>query len=86
MPSYRLSFINEIPEAERCSIAVSARSSSTLRNPERAVEAAKTRFARLEGICNWNIHAGRIEFEPINLPKIRPSAEAKDAEHKGTQQ
>jgi hypothetical protein len=28
----------------------------------------KKRFARLEGICNWNIHAGRIELEVIDLP------------------
>jgi hypothetical protein len=36
------------------------------RTPERAVEAAKKRFARLEGIRNWKIHATLIETEPIN--------------------
>jgi hypothetical protein len=69
MPSYRVSFINDIPRNEKLfhcwqrSIVV-----RTARSPERAVEAAKKRFARLEGICNWNIHAGRIELEVIDLP------------------
>jgi hypothetical protein len=37
------------------------------RSPERAVEAAKKRFARLEGILDWKIHAGLIEMEAIDL-------------------
>ncbi|MBV8935287.1 MAG: hypothetical protein JO095_05740 [Alphaproteobacteria bacterium] len=87
MPSYRVSFINDILQG---GTLFHCRQRSMMmraaRNPERAVEAAKKRFARLEGICNWNIHAGQIEFEPINLPGIRPSTEAKNAEHKETQQ
>ena len=37
------------------------------RSPERAVEAAKKRFARLEGIRDWKIHAALIEMEAIDL-------------------
>ena len=87
MPSYRVSFMNDIPRGGKlfhcCQRSVVIRAA---RNPERAVEAAKKRFARIEGICNWNIHAGRIELELINLPKIRPSREAGDGERKGAQQ
>jgi hypothetical protein len=66
MPSYRVSFINEIPRNERlfrcCQRSIIIRSART---PERAVEAAKKRFARLEGICDWKIHAALIEMEPM---------------------
>ena len=69
VPSYRVSFINDIPRSAKlfhcCQRSIVVR---TARSPERAVEAAKKRFARLEGICNWNIHAGRIELEVIDLP------------------
>ena len=69
MPSYRVSFINDIPRNQKlfrcCQRSIVVRAA---RSPERAVEAAKKRFARLEGICNWNIHAGRIELEVIDLP------------------
>ena len=69
MPSYRVCFINDIPRNGKlfhcCQRSIVVRGA---RSPERAVEAAKKRFARLEGICNWNIHAGRIEVEMIDLP------------------
>jgi len=69
VPSYRVSFINDIPRNAKlfhcCQRSIVVR---TARSRERAVEAAKKRFARLEGICNWNIHAGRIELEVIDLP------------------
>jgi hypothetical protein len=65
MPTYRVCFINDIPRNEkllRCQRSIIIRSART---PERAVEAAKKRFARLEGIRNWKIHAALIEIEPI---------------------
>ena len=66
MPSYRVSFINEIPRNQKlfrcCQRMITIRSART---PERAVEAAKKRFARLEGIRNWKIHAALIAIEPI---------------------
>ena len=69
MPSYRVSFFNDIPRNAKlfhcCQRSIVVRAA---RSPERAVEVAKKRFARLEGICNWNIHAGRIELEVIDLP------------------
>jgi hypothetical protein len=68
MPSYRVCFINEIPRFDKlfrcCQRSIIIRSA---RNPERAIEAAKRRFARLEGIRDWTIHAGLIEIEPIDL-------------------
>jgi hypothetical protein len=70
MPSYRVSFINEIPRNEKlfrcCQREIIIRSA---RSPERAAAAAKKRFARLEGIRDWKIHAARIEIEPIDMAK-----------------
>ena len=68
MLSYRVCFINEIPRNERlfrcCQRSIIIRSART---PERAIEAAKKRFARLEGISNWKIHAALIEIERIDI-------------------
>jgi hypothetical protein len=68
MPSYRVCFINEIPRGGRlfrcCQRSIVIRSA---RSPERAVEAAKKRFVRLEGIRDWQIHAHRIEMEELDL-------------------
>ena len=68
MPSYRVCFINEIPRNEKlfrcCQRSIIIRSART---PERAIEAAKKRFARLENICDWKIHAALIEIEPIDI-------------------
>ena len=67
MPSYCVRFINEIPRNERlfhcCQRSIVIRSAGS---PARAVEAAKKRFARLEGIRDWKIHATLIEIEPID--------------------
>ena len=69
MRSYRVSFINDIPRGRKlfhcCQRSIVIRAA---RNPERAVEAAKKRFGRREGVCNWKIHAERIEVELINVP------------------
>jgi hypothetical protein len=78
MPSYRISFINEIARGAhvfRCvqrSILIHA-----ARDRDRAVEAAKRRFARLEGIRHWSHHAGAIEVEPAepNAETQRPENE-----------
>ena len=78
MPSYRVSFINEIPRNQRlfrcCQRVITIRSARTR---ERAVEATKKRFASLEGIRNWKIHAALIAIEPIeNEPEhTTPSAQ-----------
>ena len=68
MPSYRVRFINEIARNERlyrcCQRVIIIQSAPS---PERAVEAAKEKFARLEDIRDWKTHAALIELEPINI-------------------
>ena len=75
MPSYRVCFINEIPRNEKlfrcCQRSIIIRSART---PERAIEAAKKRFARLEGIRDWKIHAALIEIEPVEVEAKRPDS------------
>jgi len=88
MPSYRVSFINEIPRNEKlfrcCQRVIIIRSART---PERAIEAAKKRFARLEGIRDWGIHASQIEIETIEgepeLPGSIPPLRKTRSSHKG---
>ena len=86
MPSYRVCFFNEIPRNDRlfrcCQRSIVIRNART---PERAIEAAKKRFARLEGIRYWTIHAGLFEIEPIDpepmpLSPISTSARMHDDE------
>jgi hypothetical protein len=71
MTSYRVCFFNEIPRNDRlfkcCQRSIVIRAART---PERAIEAAKKRFARLEGIRDWKIHAGLVEIAPIDLEPI----------------
>jgi hypothetical protein len=71
MTSYRVCFFNEIPRNDRlfkcCQRSIVIRAART---PERAIEAAKKRFSRLEGIRDWKIHAGLVEIEPIDLEPI----------------
>jgi hypothetical protein len=73
MPSYRVSFINEIPRNEKlfrcCQRVIIIQSART---SERAIEAAKKRFARLEGIRDWNIHASQIEIERVGGERKPP--------------
>jgi len=68
MPSYRVCFMNEIPRNDRlfrcCQRSILIRSAA---NAEGALEAAKQRFAELEGIRDWKIHATLIEIEPVDL-------------------
>ena len=81
MPSYRVCFINEIPRGTRlfrcCQRSLVIRSA---RSPERAIKAAKKRFARIEGILDWKTHAGMIEIEEIDLSG--PGTRAAAARHK----
>lgn len=64
--AYRVSFVNEIANAgglfrprQRSLVVHSAHSR------KQAVEIAKKRFARLEGVADWRIRAGAIEVERI---------------------
>jgi hypothetical protein len=65
-PMYRVRFCNEFARGavvvKACQRTVVIRSA---RSRERAVEAAKKRFARLEGIRDWRTHAQTIEVETL---------------------
>ena len=67
MPSYRVCFMNEIPQADKlfrcCQRSIVIRSAPSA---EQAVEVAKKQFAELEGIRDWKIHAALIEVEAID--------------------
>jgi hypothetical protein len=67
MPNYRICFIDEIPRRRRAVSLLSALDRHrSARSPERAIETAKKRFARLEGIRDWHIRAGMIEMEGVD--------------------
>jgi hypothetical protein len=67
MTEYRVSFINEIARNDRVfhpvqrSIVVRSAHSRA-----RAIEVAKKRFARLEGIRDWKLHAVAIKVEVVD--------------------
>jgi hypothetical protein len=65
-PVYRVCFLNEFARfnivVRPCQRAIIIRSA---RSRERAIEAAKKRFARLEGIRDWRDHAKSIEVSMI---------------------
>jgi hypothetical protein len=67
MPSYRVCFINEIPRNRQlfrcCQRTIVIRAARTR---ERAIEAAKKRFARSEHIRDWTLHAAFIEVEALD--------------------
>ena len=66
MPCYRIRFMNEFARNHRllrvCQRTIVIRSAES---PDEAIEAAKSRFAGLEGIRDWRIHASMIEIEPL---------------------
>jgi hypothetical protein len=65
-PFYRVCFLNEFARfntvVRACQRAIIIRSA---RSRERAIEAAKKRFCRLEGIHDWRAHAQMIEVSII---------------------
>lgn len=65
--SYRVGFFNKFARGAKvhkvCQRSVIVQSAS---NAEEAVETAKQRFAQLEGIRDWRIHAAIIEIAPIS--------------------
>jgi hypothetical protein len=66
-PVYRVCFLNEFARfntvVRPCQRAIIIRSA---RSRERAIEAAKKRFARLEGVRDWRAHAKIIEVSMID--------------------
>ena len=63
---YRICFMNDVNHGGKnitaCQRSIVVRSAAS---PELAIEAAKQRFAELEGICDWHIRASTIEVKPI---------------------
>jgi hypothetical protein len=66
-PVYRVCFLNEFARfnivVRPCQRTIIIRSA---RSRERAIEAAKKRFARLEGIRDWRTHATIIEVSIVD--------------------
>lgn len=67
MGAYVVTFLNRLcdstgHEQKVCQRRVIIR---TARSRERAIEAAKKRFARAEHIHDWTIHAHEIEVEKV---------------------
>jgi hypothetical protein len=73
MASYRVCFMNQFARNRTvyriCQRAVVIRCARTR---ARAIEAAKKRFARLERIRDWRIHASEIEVEMIQSDPRNP--------------
>ena len=67
MTGYRVSFFNELTSSRGTLYKVCQRSVEirTARSLDRAVEAAKKRFARLEHVGEWRLHARLFEVEPL---------------------
>ena len=67
MTAYRVSFFNELTNSRGTLYKVCQRSVEirTARSLDRAVEAAKKRFARLERVGEWRLHARLFEVEPL---------------------
>jgi len=70
-PVYHVCFLNEFA---RFNVVVRRRQRTIIirsaRSRERAVEAAKKRFARLEGIRDWRTHAKIIEVSIVNAGSL----------------
>jgi hypothetical protein len=70
-PVYRICFLNEFARfnivVRPCQRTIIIRSA---RSRERAIEAAKKRFARLEGIRDWRTHATIIEVSIVNAGSL----------------
>lgn len=83
--AYRVSFVNDLTNCYGKLFSVCQRSIvvRAARSRERAIEAAKIRFARLERIRNWALHAERIEVhavppEAANVAVHEPSSRRMD--------
>ena len=67
MSGYRVKFMNDHVNSSGhsfhcCQEAIEIRSA---KSKERAVEAAKHRFARRQAVPHWTIHAHQIEVEEL---------------------
>lgn len=75
--AYRVSFFNNLTNCYGKPFKVCQRSIviRSARSPARAIEAAKVRFARLEHICDWALHAEKIEVDvlPAEVARVSPA-------------
>ena len=67
MHAYRISFFNDLTNSSGhpfhcCQRVVEIRAA---KSKDRAIEAAKRRFARRESISHWHVHAHTIAVEEI---------------------
>lgn len=67
MTAYRVSFFNELTNSSGKLVKVCQRSVDirVARTRDRAIEAAKKRFARLEHVGQWWLHARLVEIEDV---------------------
>lgn len=67
MTAYRVSFFNDLlnsygTAARICQRTIEIRRA---RSPDRALEAAKRRFARAEKVCHWDLRARLFEVQAV---------------------
>lgn len=70
MSGYRICFFNDLPNDRGhmfhcCQRTVEIR---VAKSKDRAIEAAKRRFARAEHIPRWEVHARSFEVEDLTQP------------------
>jgi hypothetical protein len=68
MQGYQISFFNELANDSGhvfrcCQRVIEIR---LAKSKDRAIEAAKRRFARQEGVSHWSIHAQFVEAQELN--------------------
>ncbi len=85
MNSYRISFVNELRNDSGhmfhcCQRVVDIRRA---KSKDRAIEAAKQRFARREGISKWTVHAQSVEVEEVE--EVEEVKEVEEVEQVGPQ-
>jgi len=79
MNGYRIKFMNDLVNSSGhnfhcCQDAIEIRSA---KSRERAIKAAKHRFARRQAVPHWTLHAHTIEVEeipPVAQPQAIPAA------------
>jgi len=67
MNGYRVSFFKNLTSSNGKAFKVCQRAIEihSARDRSRAIEAAKSRFARLECVGDWKLHADHFDVEPL---------------------
>ena len=79
MDSYRVCFLKNLINSYGKTFDVCQRSIviRSARNQERAIKAAQARFARMEHIGDWTLHADKVEAEILPNEAAHAPAAAK---------